>query len=195
MGALLDRFRAAGVAFVALPDGSLRALGPLTEPIRATIRTEKAAILAELAANDCATPEQAAELRELVAVVAADWPEAERREALAVALADPASALTCLRALAENLRPAPPVQRMDSGMRTCNQCRNFTPSGRCMAAARRESFGVGVYVNPRYRPDPGVPQRCGPFVPLPGDPDQRTGADRWPFLYDVPSRRNGGPRG
>ncbi len=32
---------------------------------------------------------QAAELRALLTIIAADWPEAERAEALAVALADP----------------------------------------------------------------------------------------------------------
>ncbi len=44
-----------------------------------------------------ATPEQANELRELVAVVAEDWPTDEQAEALAAALADPAGALTCFR--------------------------------------------------------------------------------------------------
>ena len=47
-----------------------------------------------------ATPSEAAELRELVSLVAADWPEAERAEALAAALADPEEALACWRALA-----------------------------------------------------------------------------------------------
>ena len=50
-----------------------------------------------------ATQEQAAELRELVALVAAAWPDAERAEALAVALADPVDALICWRALVAHL--------------------------------------------------------------------------------------------
>jgi hypothetical protein len=46
-----------------------------------------------------ATPAEARELRELVPIVAADWSESERAEALAVALADADSALVCFRAL------------------------------------------------------------------------------------------------
>jgi hypothetical protein len=80
----------------------VRASGPLTDAIRTAVREHKAAILAELVAtNDSrvATPEQATELCELVDIVAAEWPEAERAEALAVALADPDAALICFRAL------------------------------------------------------------------------------------------------
>jgi len=92
VGALLDHLRASGVALAALPGDRLQASGALTDAIRATIREHKAAILAELAVNDaaeCATREQATELRELVGIVAADWPDDERAEALAAALADP----------------------------------------------------------------------------------------------------------
>lgn len=49
-----------------------------------------------------ATPEQATELRALVAIVAAAWPESERAEALAVALSDPEAALTSFRLLAHD---------------------------------------------------------------------------------------------
>lgn len=173
MGALLDRYRGAGVAFVALSDGSLRALGPLTEPIRATIRTEKAAILAELAANDGATPVQVAAPHRLVPEVCRLVVADDADGCLAAALADP----------------------HDNGMRTCRGCANLSPAGRCLAALRRESFGPGMAVARNYRPMPDVPQRCGPYAPRPGDPDRRSGRERWPFLYDVPSRRNGGPRG
>ena len=53
-------------------------------------------------ANDAtqpANPEQEAELRELVAIVLADADDTDRAEALAVALADPESALPSFRAL------------------------------------------------------------------------------------------------
>lgn len=106
MGALLDQLRSAGVTLAAVPGGKVWATGNITDAIRATIREHKAEILTELAANDAATPEQAAELRTLVGVIAADWPPDEQAKALAVALADPASALTCFRALA--------VERQDS---------------------------------------------------------------------------------
>ncbi|MFO1324172.1 MAG: hypothetical protein U1F15_08910 [Burkholderiales bacterium] len=46
-----------------------------------------------------ATPEQAAELRELIATIAVDWPPGEPEEALAVALVDPDAALVCWREL------------------------------------------------------------------------------------------------
>lgn len=58
------------------------------------------------AAPAAATPAQEAELRALVACVAASWPEAERAEALAVALADPADALTSWRALRDDFQVA-----------------------------------------------------------------------------------------
>src|SRR5690349_6666750 len=49
MSALLDHFRAAGVHFEPIGDGNLRAVGTLTNEIRAAIRAHKPAILAELA--------------------------------------------------------------------------------------------------------------------------------------------------
>lgn len=52
-----------------------------------------------------ATPDEAAELRELVAVVLANDTEAERAEALRVACADPEAALDCYRSLAANAAP------------------------------------------------------------------------------------------
>lgn len=53
MGALLDRFLAVGVKFEATDSGKLLAVGPLTDSLRASIREQKPAILAELlAAND-----------------------------------------------------------------------------------------------------------------------------------------------
>lgn len=138
-----------------------------------------------MAANDAATPEQAAELRRLVAVVAADWPADEQTAALAVALADPVSALTCFRALAQD-RQATPEPVIDSGMRTCRQCANLAPSGRCLAAWRGENFGAGNAVSRRYESSAADwPQRCGAYAPNPSDPDRRSGRERWPFLLDL----------
>ena len=107
MGALLEQFSAAGVTLTALPGGHLHAAGPLTDALRAAIRAHKLAILAELAAaNDAATPKQAAELRALLARIAVGWSDDDRDEALAVALADPTAALNCFRALEANPEPA-----------------------------------------------------------------------------------------
>ena len=52
-----------------------------------------------------ATPGEAAELRALIGAILAADTEAERAEALAVALADPDAALTCLRAIFPNRAP------------------------------------------------------------------------------------------
>ena len=52
MGALLDEFTAAGVQIEPAPGGNVRVRGPLNEQLRAAIRANKPAILAELAAND-----------------------------------------------------------------------------------------------------------------------------------------------
>lgn len=184
MGALLDRFHAAGIVFAALPDGNLRASGALTDAIRATIRAEKQTILAELAANG-ATPEQAAELRTLVRQVLADRPD-EWDEAEAVALADPEAALVCYRALARE-REAPVEPRGDPRMRTCRECANLTPAGHCVPALRREPFGAALAVPANYVPTlHDTPQRCGAYAPGPHDPDRRAGAERWSFLFREP---------
>lgn len=189
MGALLDHFRASGVALAALPGDRLQATGALTDAIRATIREHKAAILAELAANDAAegaTREQATELRELVGIVAAHWPNDERTEALAAALADPDAALVCFRALAAECRGATAGRQepAPADMRSCVDCASYTPSGRCLAAWRGESFGAGIATSRTWTPAlPERPQRCGAYAPGPNDHDKRTGRERWPFLF------------
>jgi hypothetical protein len=53
MGALLSRFALAGVRFELADDDGLDAIGPLTDELRAEVRTHRTAILCELqAAND-----------------------------------------------------------------------------------------------------------------------------------------------
>ena len=51
MGALLDQYTEAGLRVEAGADGKLRVTGQLTDALRASIRTNKPALLAELAAN------------------------------------------------------------------------------------------------------------------------------------------------
>lgn len=120
----------------------------------------------------------AQELRELVAIVAADWPADEQAEALTVALVDPEAALTCFRALvAERAEEPQPAPKGDDRMRSCQQCANLAPSGRCLAAWRGEDFGPGIAVTGRYEPlEPDRPQRCAAYAPGLDDPDRRTGA-------------------
>lgn len=133
-----------------------------------------------------ATPGQAAELRELVAIVAAGWPDDERADALAAALADPDAALICFQALAAERRvliiPAN-SEPASADMRPCVDCASYTPSGRCLAAWRGESFGAGIATSRTWTPAlPERPQRCGAYAPGPNDPDRRTGRERWPML-------------
>jgi hypothetical protein len=131
------------------------------------------------------TREQEAELRELVATVAVDWAADEQVEALAVALADPEAALACFRALVAELAEAPsPSPTGDDRMRSCRQCANLAPGGRCLAAWRGEDFGLGIAIGRSFIPlEPDRPQRCAPFR-LSDDPDQRTGVERWPWLLE-----------
>lgn len=184
MCALLEHFAASGVRLTALPDGRLHAAGALSDTLRAAIRAHKPAILAELAAaNDAvppvATPEQAAELRALVSRVTLEWPNAERAEALAVALADPDAALVSFRALSATQQPLAATE--PDHRRTCQQCANLsgpTRGGfrRCLAAWRGEPPAGAAR---EYHPVVDVPRRCESYTPMASELDQRTGAQRW----------------
>lgn len=156
----------------------------------------------------------AGELRDLVGIIAADWPDDERAEAMAAALAEPEAALVCFRTLAEQRRKTVVIneKQWDAGrqvvaltpsggkesrvcvasaeMRPCVDCANFTPSGRCLAAWRGESFGAGIATSRTWTPVmPEQPQRCGAYAPGPNDSDARTGRERWPFLFATEAGR------
>lgn len=148
-----------------------------------------------------ATPEQEAELRDLVARVSADWPAGEPEAALAAALADPVAALECYRYLAQTL-PAEPraaygvtttltiaERDPDDDRRLCTECANLTPGRRCLAARRGE--GPALYGAPRdYVPVLGTLGRCIGYAPRADDPDRRPGAERWPSLVEDAKRRS-----
>ncbi|HQU50456.1 MAG TPA: hypothetical protein PLM09_15260 [Casimicrobiaceae bacterium] len=142
-------------------------------------------------AASAATPDQAAELRALLAIIAADWPDDEQRDALAAALADPQSALTCFRLLvaereakARTAVEVEPEVAPDPRMRSCRQCANLTAGGRCRAVLRGESLGDGIATARTWRPsDVDRPMRCGAYLPGPDDLDRRSGRERWPFLF------------
>lgn len=129
----------------------------------------------------------AAELRDLVAIVAADWSDDERADALAAALADPEAALTCHRALVaerETGTHAPATAREELAITSCRSCANLSPGGRCLAAWRGESLGAGIGTSRTYTlAMPDRPQRCGAYAPGPSDPDRRGGRERWPYLF------------
>jgi len=90
--------------------------------------------------RDEATPAQDAEIRKLLGVVAADWPDDERADALAAALADPGGALVSFRELAaaHNARRDIDVGAPDPGMSPCMACANQSSGGRRQAAVRDE---------------------------------------------------------
>lgn len=61
---------------------------------------------------------------------------------------------------------------------TCLECANLQRIGQCLAAKRFQIKGAGR----NYSPIKNLPRRCEGFIPLPDDPDQRTGRERWPSL-------------
>lgn len=182
-----------------------------------------------------ATPEQAAELRALLARIADGWSDDDREEALRVALADPAGALTSFRALVADMEPdryartrtheadtesgsrlgsegeapgptlsgprspfrmaipnggeAPGpylsgpsrslFSRDGDDRRTCRDCANLSPIGRCLAAARgnrdTDAGRSGFPIDDLLR-------RCAGYAPGPDDPDRRPGGERWPVM-------------
>lgn len=146
---------------------------------------------------DGATPEQTAELRALVTDLLAGDTDADLAEALAVAQADPEAArVSCSALLAardDARRVAYPpgpyttatLAERDptDGRRTCIDCANLTArEHHCFAAWRGE--------RPRssardYHPIVDLLRRCECYRPLPADPDQRLGAERWPYLIEL----------
>jgi hypothetical protein len=128
-----------------------------------------------------ATPTEAAELRDLVSRVLTNAGDADRAEALAVALADPEAALLSFRALAAVSSNGEPAVDVRDDRRTCTQCVSLTTTGRCLAAVRGELS----YVTSRdYSPAPDVLKRCEGYRPKADDTDQRNGAQRWPSLIN-----------
>lgn len=144
-------------------------------------------------ARPIATPKQEAELRALLARIAATWSDDDRAEALRVALADPADALICVRALVAELEPkryaraheagpytaAPLATRTSDDRRTCRDCANLSGTGRCLSAARgnrdTDAGRSGFPIDDLLR-------RCAGYAPGADDPDRRPGAERWPVM-------------
>lgn len=68
-------------------------------------------------------------------------------------------------------------ERAGDNRRRCAECDSLASNGCCLAAARRE-----LVASRTYAPAPDWLRRCECFKPLPSDPDQRAGRDRWPGL-------------
>ena len=95
-------------------------------------------------------------------------------------MADEARRDTAATGDADNAGNSPGIdasKRHDDDRRYCVECGNLAESGRCLAALRRE-FVAGR----NYEPIRDILLRCGSFIPLPNDIDQRHGRDRWPGL-------------
>jgi hypothetical protein len=119
-----------------------------------------------------ATEDEAQEITALVQAVYAGDSDADRREALMVALADPDGALRCYRAIAGERGIALPDA--DDDRRYCTQCLNLR--GRTCTIARP---GGLVSARQGYQPMRDVLQRCAGYQPNNSDIDQRTGSERW----------------
>ena len=98
MGALLDHFADAGVRIEQADEGKLRVHGQLTDELRATIREHKAAILAELAANDAVVDPDVERRRNRALAILADEPE--RHIAVVAEPGDPAHVTVAIRGVA-----------------------------------------------------------------------------------------------
>ncbi len=68
-------------------------------------------------------------------------------------------------------------ERRGDDRRYCTECENLNDGGRCLAAARRE-----IVASRAFTPVRDLLRRCEGFKPLPGDPDQRHGWDKWGWL-------------
>lgn len=90
----------------------------------------------------------------------------------------------------QDAMPEPPHQAADAladsiqqresdgdNRRRCLECSKRARNGRCMAAAKGE-----IVASRSYQPAPALLRRCEGYRPLPDDPDQRSGWDRWPGL-------------
>jgi hypothetical protein len=66
--------------------------------------------------------------------------------------------------------------------RTCTQCTSLR-QGICDIA--KPEAGALVVASRRYAPDPELPRRCEGYAPKASEPDQRSGAERWPGLREA----------
>ncbi len=69
-------------------------------------------------------------------------------------------------------------ERDSDNRRRCTECGNLNERGLCLAAHRGE-----IVASRSYTPVRDILRRCEGFNPLPNDPDQRPGRDRWGALF------------
>ncbi|MGE5101742.1 MAG: hypothetical protein ACM3SX_17300 [Deltaproteobacteria bacterium] len=123
MGALLNYFAAEGVTIEAAGDGKVRAHGPLTDALRTAIRANKAALLAELAANDAAVDPDADRRRGRALAILASEPT--RDIAVVAEAGDPAHVTVAIRGVAVGDLEIPAESY---ALRWANPDPNYVPS-------------------------------------------------------------------
>ncbi len=75
------------------------------------------------------------------------------------------------------------ADRAGDDRRICPECQQYQER-RCTIAKP----GGLVSAARGYMPVPDILRRCEGFAPLPDDPDQRPGVERWPWLLQPPYR-------
>ena len=147
---------------------------PITPPTGGTLSPEGEAIIRAVLKTWEATPD---EIRDAIAEAASNpaLVDAWRWEAEGLGLS-----VDRIRENGDFSTPAPPAPAqveagsVDTDDRiTCRECARLRHSGLCGSP----TWG------PRYRPPP-LPHRCAEFLPRAGDPDQRTGRERWPTIKE-----------
>ena len=159
--------------------------------LSALIHKNKTGKVATLTVATIATQTQQAQptVAKVASVTVANPPEA-KNAALFVTVYTPAgAALTVQSWDAEHaewlkwMNPKPTAQALIlttpdvDDRQHCADCANLSHAGRCLAAWRGE-----ILAGNHYKPIDDLPRRCNGYAPKANDPDQRTGAERWPGL-------------
>lgn len=76
-------------------------------------------------------------------------------------------------------------EREGDDRRRCTECGNLGERGVCLAAHRGE-----IAASRSYSPMRDILRRCEGFKPLPFDPDQRHGRDKWAWLIEQREAKN-----
>lgn len=71
-------------------------------------------------------------------------------------------------------------ERAGDNRRRCTECGNLSERGICRAAERGE-----IVASRSYTPIRDILRRCEEFAPLPNDPDQTPGREKWGWLAEV----------
>ena len=176
--ALLSDLSGAGVTVRIDETGLLKASGDQASLARLLpeIRTHKAELLAILAAND----DQPVISHRLWWILHGpdDWRLHSFNTPASLAEVQGWYPGCLIDPVSDTTPAAPAVTLPPDTRRTCRQCRNLARNGRCMAAGRGEL----PLTASQYEPFQDRPERCIGYLPGADDPDQRTGAERYPGL-------------